>query len=105
MRIKVTHNKFSDYKCMNFLTNFQTLKENFSNKQEMGHISFQDIQSIKPGKTAPFVMEQSEALRTQARLSWCKRYGSLPNGVAGYKSVYDKAQGVLLITAVPVEAE
>ncbi len=33
VRIKVTHNKFSDYKCMNFLTNFQTLKENFSNKQ------------------------------------------------------------------------
>lgn len=68
----------------------------------MAQISFQDIQSIKPGKTAPFVMEQAEALRTQARLSWCKRYGSLPKGVAYYKSTYDKGQKVLMITAVPL---
>ena len=99
------HNKFNRYKCKNFFANIQTLKVKFSNKREMGHISFQDIQSIKPGKTAPFVMEQAEALRTQARLSWCKRYGSLPKGVAYYKSSYDKRQKVLMITAVPVEAE
>lgn len=71
----------------------------------MAQVSIQDIQSIKPGKTAPFVMSQPEALRTQARLSWCKRYGSLPHGVSGYKSSYDKEQGVLMITAMPDEAE
>lgn len=71
----------------------------------MAQVAIQDIRSIKAGKTAPFVMEQNEALRTQARLSWCKRYGSLPKGVAGYKSTYNKEQKVLLITAVPLETE
>lgn len=68
----------------------------------MAQVSFQDIQSIKVGKTVPFVMEHREALRTQARLSWCNRTNSLPKGCSRFKSVYDKEQRVLMITAVPV---
>jgi len=71
----------------------------------MAQVSFQDIQSIKAGKTVPFVVDQPEALRIQARLSWCKRYGSLPKGVSGFRSSYDREKGILMITAVPVEAE
>lgn len=67
----------------------------------MALISLQEIKSIKVGTTAPFVMGQGEALRTQARLSWCNRYGSLPKGVRRYKTKYDKGQGVLMITALP----
>jgi len=71
----------------------------------MAQVSFQEIQSIKAGKTVPFVVDQPEALRIQARLSWCKRYGSLPKGVSGFKSSYDKEQGVLMVTAISDEAE
>lgn len=71
----------------------------------MAQISKQEIMNIKAGKTAPFVVDQREALRTQARLSWANRYGSMPDGVVRYKSMYDKEQGVLLITAVAKGAE
>lgn len=68
----------------------------------MAQVSLEQIKAIKAGHTAPFVMSQGEALRTQARISWCKRYGNLPKGVRGYKTVYNKAEGVLMITALPV---
>lgn len=71
----------------------------------MAQISLQQIKGIKAGQTAPFVVEQGEALRTQARLSWCQRYGSLPKGVRGYKTKYSKEQGVLMVTALPVERD
>ncbi len=91
---------------MNFLAYFQTLNEIFSNKnltaENMAQVSLQQIKAIKVGKTAPFVMGQGEALRTQARLSWCSRYGSLPKGVRGYKTKYDKTEGVLMVTALPL---
>jgi hypothetical protein len=63
-------------------------------------VSKEDIQMIKPGHTVAYVMGQREAIRTQARLSWYTRYGSLPVGVVRFKSSYDKEQGVLLITAI-----
>lgn len=68
----------------------------------MAQVSLQKIKDIKAGHTAPFVMEQGEALRTQARLSWCSRYGSLPKGVRGYKTKYDKDEHVLMVTALPL---
>lgn len=68
----------------------------------MAQVSLQQIRGIKAGHTAPFVMGQGEALRTQARLSWCKRYGNLPKGVSGYKTAYDKKEGVLMVTALPM---
>lgn len=68
----------------------------------MAQVSLQKIKDIKAGQTAPFVMSQTEALRTQARLSWCSRYGSLPKGVRGYKTKYDKTEGVLMVTALPL---
>lgn len=71
----------------------------------MAQVSLEQIKGIKAGHTVPFVMEQKEAMRTQARLSWAGRYGSLPKGVQGYKSKYDKAEGVLMITALPVTSD
>ena len=71
----------------------------------MAQVSLEQIRGIKAGHTAPFVMEQGEALRTQARLSWLRRYGSLPKGVRGYKSSYSKTEGVLMVTALPVAVD
>lgn len=68
----------------------------------MAQVGLETIFGIKAGHTAPFVMEQREALRTQARLSWCKRYGALPKGVRGYKTRYDKSEQVLMVTALPL---
>ena len=66
----------------------------------MAQISETQIKSIRPGETRPFVVDQKEAIRIQARLSWYKRYASLPDGVTGYKSRYDTEQGVLMVTAM-----
>lgn len=66
----------------------------------MAQISETQIKNIRPGETKPFVVDRKEVIRIQARLSWYKRYGSLPDGVAGYKSRYDTEQGVLMVTAM-----
>ncbi len=85
---------------------FPNFVRDFSNKnltvENMAQVALDQIKAIKAGHTAPFVMEQGEALRTQARLSWCSRYGSLPKGVRGYKTKYDKNEGVLMVTALPL---
>lgn len=72
----------------------------------MAQVSIQDIQSIKPGKTKPFVVESGRGVkRIQARTSFYKSVGALPKGVVGYKTRYDKEQGVLMVTAIPDGAE